>query len=153
MDINYNKNIILNSKTPTFVSGWIWIIFIFITLIILVGNIYEYDNYIFINGKIKQVEDKYYVDLFVKKNELIYIYSGNLIINKKTIEFKLDKISDEFTTYGNNEPYVEILISGNIDNKLLVENNLVQTKWLHGKTTIIKELAKILKKGITGWNN
>lgn len=145
--IDNNISYVLKHKTPKFIINWIIILIISFTTIFLISYKYEYykcDKYI---SYIKKVDDfKLYI--YLKEEDIESLNDATILIEKEEYEFFVDSISDDYYLV-NNDNYRLIGLNIYLEDKYLIENNVLNITLKKTKTTLLKEL----KKGFILWKN
>ncbi len=134
------------------IYSWIIILTIIVTSFLLIGNNYKYNKYMITEGIVINQDNNFYVKTYIKKDFINNIFDKLLIINNKHTHFKIINIGNEYLLDKQNL-YVEVILKINLNNNLLIQNNLINLKWLLGKTTFINEVIKNTQKGLIQWNN
>jgi hypothetical protein len=112
-----------------------------ITLVMLLGN-YNYEKYYIQDGYVIDQN----IDVYVKKDIISNIYNKPIRFLNKEINYKIMNISEDF--YENGSFYKKITLSLEIDPLYLKENNILRLNFSLGKTNIIREIYKNIKKGM-----
>jgi hypothetical protein len=107
----------------------------------LLGN-YNYEKYYIQDGYVIDQN----IDVYVKKDIISNIYNKPIRFLNKEINYKIMNISEDF--YENGSFYKKITLSLEIDPLYLKENNILRLNFSLGKTNIIREIYKNIKKGM-----
>ena len=135
----YSKLKLMNEK-PSKIITWINILLLSLILFIILSIFLKYNIYSTHIGYI-EITDNYNLKVIVDNTSLPIKKNYKLYIDNKQYNYKIIKI-DKLSGYS------EILISAKLDNKVLINNNIVTVRFKKNKTTIMNELIKKIKKGM-----
>jgi hypothetical protein len=125
-----------------FISRFVFMIILLIILVYIV--LFKIDLPLKYNTYIEIKNNQGY--LYIKKDLLDYIYNKRIMFNDKIINYKIVEISDDLI----NDKYVykQLLLTLDIDNKYLIDNNILSVEFVISDDKIIDNLINIIKKGI-----
>ncbi len=142
-DINvfvYSKLKLLNEK-PSRIISWITILSILSIILLIVSIIFKYHIYSNYIG---------YVD--IEKNHNIKIIIDDKIFPiKKNYKLYLDnkKYKYKIVSINKQKGYYELYIYCDLDKEMLINNNIITVRFEKESTTLLKELIKKLRKGMS----
>jgi len=147
IDIFYNSEIILKRKS---FKIQYYIIFMSISIIIisLFLCFYKYQPYMYLQATVVKEDNSYYLKTYILEEKITDINSTYAIINGKRKKYEVKNISEHFILDEKNNKYYEIIISSEIDSKLIIDNNIVDINIELSKTTFVKKIIEKIKKGI-----
>ena len=134
---------VINKKNNKIVKWWLLIVSFILIIVISISLFYEYKIFSTHQGIIKNINNNYYVTMYLKEPELKQFNQKKMYINNKEVSKKILEISDEYeiTELGN---FRLITIDTKVKNKDKINNNIIEIKLLEKKTTIMKEIKKIV---------
>ena len=138
--INNNVSYVLKKRTPNIIKRWLIFLIISFIIIFVVALKYQYYQICSYVGYIKKVEN-YQLYIYVKEDVVSSIKSSKLFIDKKEYSFDINKISAEYYLVDNSNYYL-IELNINLEDKYLIENNILNITLKNGKTTLFEELKK-----------
>ena len=137
---NYSKMKLINEK-PSKIISWITILCILSLVFILISILFKINKY---TNTIEYVEIKedYNLKIIIDKSLFPIKKNYKLYIEDNKYDYKIIKINKLDT-------YYELLVDCKLEKELLINNNILKIRFKTGKTTLIKELIKKIKKGMT----
>lgn len=147
IDILENNNTIWLQKIPHKIT--IWVVIIIMGLITLGFFIccYPYNNIKIYEGLVQKNDLGYYINILVLENDINNITDKKLLINNKDRKYQIANISDDYYLDNNNK-YREVTLKTTIDKKSIINNNILELKFIVGKTTIYQIFKERIKKGM-----
>lgn len=128
-------------KLPTMLFLWMMILTFIIISLVTINKLVTIKNYYLNEGIIK---DKSII-IYVSVKDLYKVVDNNVLyINNKKYNYKIQKISKEIIT-DNTNFYKEITLHVNLDYKLLIDNNIVQLKFVVNEMTIFEYIVNLIK--------
>ena len=136
-------NYIINKKETKVIKLWLLMVTFILIIIVSISLFYEYKIFSTYQGIVKNINDNYYLTIYLTDNELIKFNQKNMYINKKQVSKKIIDISDgyEITELGN---FRLITLDTEIKNKDKINNNIIEVQIYERKTTIMTEIIKIV---------
>jgi hypothetical protein len=153
MDSFYNSGFILKYQKDDFTMNWIVIIVVSIIVIFVVISNYTYNKCLTLDGIVIRAKEGYNINVYIKKDDIVNIFNKDLIVNKENINYTISNISNEYLIGQDKKIYKNIIIDGEIDKNIMIENNIIKLNWNIGKTTLMNEITNFIKKGLLEWNN
>lgn len=147
IDIFYNSEIILRRKSLK-IKHYIISMFILITILINFLIFYQYNSYLNLKAIIVVENDNYYLKTLIDESQINDINKNTLIISNKKYKYKVKNMSEDYILDENYNKYYEVLLNAKIDEKLIINNNIIDISIKQSKTTFAKELIKKIKKGM-----
>ena len=137
IDYNMNKTLRKNYIFLGIIS------LIIIVLIIFLKN-YNYKQYSKTFGTVHLIEDKFYVDVYVKTNELDnFLKEKNIMINNEYLFYGVVNISkDLIINEGQN--YNIVTIQTVLSKKDMIENNIVEISYMLEDIKLMKKIIKLI---------
>ena len=135
---------ILNNKTSKAVIIWLITLIISFVIFIIIAlnyNYYTYETYL---GYIKKIDDSFYPSFYVKEDEVGNLSDYQLLIDNEKLDFKILSISNQFYLI-DNYPFYEVVIETKLNDKYLIENNIINLVFETGQTTLYKKIRKEIK--------
>lgn len=145
IDTIYESKEILMRKTPLKIVSWITILIVLLISFIIISFI-PYNKYLNYYGYISK-EDKYYLNVYVEQKYIENIQDYKLIIDHKKRKFKIINIDNQLY-YEKNKPYYLVTIYADLEENLLIQNNVINVIFNVRKTTLQKEIFKVIKEVI-----
>lgn len=137
---NYSKMKLINEK-PSKIISWITILCILSLVFILISILFKINKYTNTIGYVEIKED-YNLKIIIDKSLFPIKKNYKLYIEDNKYDYKIIKINKLDT-------YYELLVDCKLEKELLINNNILKIRFKTGKTTLIKELIKKIKKGMT----
>lgn len=128
---------------------YIWLAFIIIGLVslILIAFLFSYDETKIFVGIIHQDNGNYHVSILVPETDVNNIINKKLIIDNKEEKYSITNISDDYYI-DNNITYREVKIDTTINEKDIINNNIIELKFIVDQTTLYQQLKERIKKGM-----
>lgn len=142
--IDNNVAYVLKQKTPNIIKKWLislLILLIIIVVIFIKYNYYKSDDYI---GQIKV--DKLYI--YIEYDKINLLNNSKILINNTEYSFSIHSISEEYYLIDNKKCYL-VGLNISLEEKYIIENNILNVTLKYYKTTVLKEI----KKGLIKWKN
>ena len=136
-----NFSYILNNKTSKVIIVWIITLIISFVIFLIIALNYKYYTYKTYLGYIKKIDDSFYPSFYVKADEVGNLSKYKLQIDNQSVDFKILSISNKFYLI-NNYPFYEVVIKTKLDDKYLIENNIINLVFETSQTTLFKEIRK-----------
>lgn len=136
-------NYIINKKETKIIKLWLLIVSFMLIVIVSISLFYEYKIFSIYQGIIKNINDNYYLTIYLTDNELVKFNQKKIYINKKQVSKKIIDISEDYeiTELGK---FRLITLDTEIKNKDKINNNIIEVQIYERKTTIMKEIIKIV---------
>lgn len=128
-------------KLPTMLFLWMMILTFIIISLVTINKLVTIKNYYLNEGIIKDKSVIIYVSV---KDLYKVVNNSTLYINNRKYNYKIQKISEEIIT-NNNNFYKEITLYVNLDYKLLIDNNIVELKFIVNEMTIFEYIVNLIK--------
>lgn len=135
----YSKLKLINDR-PTKVVSWITILIITFILFLIISIFLKFHIFSRHIGYI-ELNNNYNLKIIVDDKSFPIKSNYKLYIDNKKYEYKILSVEKQIG-------YYEILVSCNLDDDLLINNNIVTITFQKEETTLIKEIIKKLKKGL-----
>lgn len=143
----FENRYFINKRNCNIVTTWLMILIILLLIFLNIFFNYKYKNYDEYLGCIKNI-DGFKLVVYVKEDELSKISGYDLLIDGFKYDFEIGSISEDYYIVDTQECY-EIILNVSLNEKLLIENNLINLVFEKDTTTLYSEL----KKGIKQWIN
>jgi|GEM_PF-3343132 len=141
-DIYFHPGIVLDRKTPSNIYSWITILIVSSISILLITLIISHDKHISYDAIINEGLIELYVD-----NEFFNTDTNTIKILDKNFEYKT--VTIEPFIHRENKPQVwKVIISADIPDDWIIDNNHIRAYFNQGRTTLFKEIIKTIKKGL-----
>lgn len=147
IDMFYNCEIILQRKSFKIQIYTITLIVLFIIFLSILC-FYKYQPYYNLKATILTEGSNYYLKTLILEGDINNINNNHLIINGQTSKYQVESISTEYLLDENYNKYYEVLLKTKIDNKLIINNNIVDINIKLPKTTLLKQISEKIKKGM-----
>lgn len=136
-------NYIINKKETKIIKLWLLIVSFILIVIVSISLFYEYKIFSTYQGIIKNINDNYYLTMYLTDDDLIKFNQKKMYINKKQVSKKIIDISEDYeiTELGK---FRLIILDTEIKNKDKINNNIIEVQIYERKTTIMKEIIKIV---------
>lgn len=136
-------NYIINKKETKIIKLWLLIVSFMLIVIVSISLFYEYKIFSTYQGIIKNINDNYYLTMYLTDDDLIKFNQKKMYINKKQVSKKIIDISEDYeiTELGK---FRLIILDTEIKNKDKINNNIIEVQIYERKTTIMKEIKKIV---------
>ena len=141
IDAYMNSSIILMRKTPNKIFSWITVLSLTLMLIIIFMFTFKYKAYLKYESHIKDGNIEFFVDkqFFEKKQ------NNKVLIKNKNYDYDIISITEFSYEYGKNNLW-KIIISADLPDNMLVENNYFQIKFLESEGTIAKRIITKIRR-------
>lgn len=138
--IDNNISYVLKKKTSNIIKIWILFLLIGAVITFLIALNYNYyKSYKYI-GYVKKVED-FRLCVYVKENKVSSFNDSKLFIENNEYSYDVVSISEDYYLVdGDNYYLLELKVS--LDDKYLINNNILNIVIKAEKTTLLKELKK-----------
>lgn len=147
IDIIENKYF-LNKNNNNVVTIWIMLLIVFFLIFLNICFNYKYKKYAEYLGYIKNIDSSFKVVLYVLENEVSEVSKYSLLVDDVKYDFFINSISDKYYII-ENKNYYEVVLNVELDEKLLIENNIVKVVFEKYDTTLYKQFKKGLKKWLS----
>lgn len=144
----YSNKYFLNNRKCNIVTVWIMLLIMFFLIFLNIAINYEYKSCEKYLGYIKKIDDSFNLVIYVLEEDLSEIYKYSLLVNSLSYDFSIYSISNEYYII-ENKNYYEVVLKVKLDEKLLIENNIVNVVFEKDTTTLYKEFKKGLKKWLS----
>ena len=136
-------NCIINKKETKIIKLWLLMVTFILIVIVSISLFYEYKIFSTYQGIIKNINDNYYLTMYLTDDDLIKFNQKKMYINKKQVSKKIIDISEDYeiTELGK---FRLIILDTEIKNKDKINNNIIEVQIYERKTTIMKEIKKIV---------
>lgn len=136
-------NCIINKKETKIIKLWLLMVTFILIVIVSISLFYEYKIFSTYQGIIKKINDNYYLTMYLTDDDLIKFNQKKMYINKKQVSKKIIDISEDYeiTELGK---FRLIILDTEIKNKDKINNNIIEVQIYERKTTIMKEIIKIV---------
>lgn len=148
IDIFNNSAIILKRKRPSYIFVYVLIMMVCICIFISLSVLYNYHRYLNYLGRVVINDDEYVIKILIKEDEIPFLKGHTLTINNQEEKYEIINISDEYRVDEKYRKYYEVTIKSKIDDKLIINNNIINLYIKLPKTTLFKEVKKKIKKGL-----
>ncbi|MDD2434869.1 MAG: hypothetical protein PHO63_01290 [Bacilli bacterium] len=148
IDVFNNSAIILKRKRPSYLVAYMVILIIFISSLVLISLFYNYHRYLHYSGRLVIIDSKYYLEMFIKEDDIPFLNNHILMIDQKEVEYQIIKISDIYNIDEKYQKYYEVNIQTKLNGKQIINNNIINLSFKLPPTTLFKELKKTIKKGL-----
>lgn len=138
--LDNNVSYILKEKTPKIIRIWLIILIVNILIIFFILLKYEYNKVNSYIGYIKKTED-YRLYVYVKANNVSSLNTSKLLIDNKEYYFEITNISFDYYLVDNDNYYL-IELNLILEDKYLINNNIIDVIIKGEKTTLLKEWKK-----------
>lgn len=128
-------------KIPSILLIWMMILTFIIISLIIINQVVTIKNYYLTEGIIQDKSISIYV--LVKDLDKV-VDNNNLYINNKKYSYKVKEINKEIITSDTNF-YKEVILSVNLDYKLLIDNNIIELKFIVKEMTIFEYIIDLIK--------
>lgn len=135
---------LLNRKTSKVIVAWLIILFVFIITVLIIVFNYKYHTYQTYLGYIKNIGNSLKPTFYVPVNEVGNIIDYKLLVDDEMMEFKILSISSDYYLI-DNQPFYEVVIETKLDDKYLIENNIINLIFEKHSTTLFQEIRKDFK--------
>lgn len=145
-DINIfdNSEIVMERKVPNKIVSWITILFSLLIMAVIVMCFYSYNRHLNYLGIIKK-EDNIFIKVYVNKSDISRLENQELLVNNTKTNYEIDNVSNTQINTNQGESQYEVTIKL-LDSKFK-DNEVVDLNFKLNKTTFLKELIYLLKKG------
>ena len=147
MDV-FNNKYLLNNKKCNIVLIWIMLLIIFFLIFLNIAINYRYKSYEESIGYVKKIDDSFNLVVYVLEEKVSEFYNYGLLVNSSEYDFSINSISDGYYII-EDKKYYEVVLNVELDERLLVENNIVNVIFEKNFTTLYKEFKKGLKKWLS----
>ena len=136
-------NYIINKKETKIIKLWLLMVTFILIVIVSISLFYEYKIFSTYQGIIKNINDNYYLTMYLTDDDLIKFNQKKMYINKKQVSKKIIDIREDYeiTELGK---FRLIILDTEIKNKDKINNNIIEVQIYERKTTIMKEIKKIV---------
>lgn len=136
-------NCIINKKETKIIKLWLLMVTFILIVIVSISLFYEYKIFSTYQGIIKNINDNYYLTMYLTDDDLIKFNQKKMYINKKQVSKKIIDISEDYeiTELGK---FRLIILDTEIKNKDKINNNIIEVQIYERKTTVMKEIIKIV---------
>lgn len=148
IDVFSNIHTIIKRKINPYITIYIAIMIILLSIFIIFSIKYEYINKYKLKGQIIIEDNKYFIRTYIEEEKIEVIYN-ELIFNNKKIKFKIKSLGNEYLIDNNSKKYYEVNLLFELDSKYLINNNIIDMYFIEEKTTLYKKLKNKIKKGIS----
>ncbi len=135
---------ILNSRTSKSIIVWIMTLIISFIIFIIIAFNYKYYTFKTYLGYIKNIDNSFYLSFYVKEDEVGDLSNYKLLIDNEKVDFKILSISNQFYLI-DNYPFYEVVIETKLNDKYLIENNIINLVFETSQTTLYQEIRKEFK--------
>lgn len=129
-------------KIPNLILIWTVFLVFIITFVLIINNSFKITNYYLVKGIVKDNKLNLVVSLDRKdsiiKNNYIYI-------DENKYKYKVESISD--IVQENNNFYQQIILDIDVKDDNLIENNVIESKFIVSKKTILEYIYNLIKGG------
>ncbi|MBQ7136802.1 MAG: hypothetical protein IJO43_02345 [Bacilli bacterium] len=129
-------------KIPNLILIWTVFLVFIITFILIINKSFKITNYYLVKGIVKDNKLNLVVSLDRKdsiiKNNYIYI-------DENKYKYKVESISD--IVQENNNFYQQIILDIDVKDANLIENNVIESKFIVSKKTILEYIYNLIKGG------
>lgn len=144
----FNNKYLLNNKKCNIVLIWIMLLIIFFLIFLNIAINYRYKSYEESIGYVKKIDDSFNLVVYVLEEKVSEFYNYGLLVNSSEYDFSINSISDGYYII-EDKKYYEVVLNVELDERLLVENNIVNVIFEKNFTTLYKEFKKGLKKWLS----
>ena len=122
--------IIMNKKIGLIVYTYIMIIIVITLSLIIFLTMFHYKTYYKIRGVVEEIENKYYIRIYVPLDATTYIVDNNKVrINKKNYSYTIGTIEEEYLIDNFNN-YQIILIELKLPSNYQINNLSLELQFL-----------------------
>ena len=147
IDIFYNSEIILR-RSSFEIRFYIVSMFILLTVLLTFMSFFQYNPYITLKATVIKDDESYYLKTLVIEKQINDINQNSLIINNKKHKYKIKNISNQYILDEKYNKYYEVLIGVEIEERLIINNNIIDINIELDKTNYLKQIIKKIKKGM-----
>lgn len=141
-----NFSYILNKKTSKSIIIWILFLIIGSLIFLIIAFNYKFNLYENYNGYIKKNDDSYYTIIYLEESKINEVLKYDLLVDKVKYEYEILDISEDYYLVLE-KPYYQVTLKIDLNDKLLIDNNIINIVFEKPKTTIFQEI----KKGLEIW--
>ena len=128
-------------KIPNILFLWMMILTFIIISLVIINQTVTIKNYY---SKEALIKDKN-VSIYVLLKDLDKVVDNNyLYVKNKKYSYKIKEIGNEIIT-DNTSFYKEVILSVNIDNRVLIDNNIIEVGFIVKEMTIFEYIIDLIK--------
>ena len=128
-------------KIPNILFLWMMILTFIIISLVIINQTVTIKNYY---SKEALIKDKS-VSIYVLLKDLDKVVDNNyLCVKNKKYSYKIKEIGNEIIT-DNTSFYKEVILSVNIDNRVLIDNNIIEVGFIVKEMTIFEYIIDLIK--------
>lgn len=127
-------------KIPNLILIWTVFLVFIITFILIINNSFKITNYYLVKGIVKDNKLNFIVSLDMKDS---IIKNNYIFIGESKYKYKVDSIGD--VVQENNEFYQQVVLDIDVKNANLIENNIIESKFIVSKKTILEYIYNLIK--------
>lgn len=139
-----NFSYILNKKTSKSIIIWILFLIIGSLIFLIIAFNYKFNLYENYNGYIKKNDDSYYTIIYLEESKINEVLKYDLLVDKVKYEYEILDISEDYYLVLE-KPYYQVTLKIDLNDKLLIDNNIINIVFEKPKTTIFQEIKKGLE--------
>lgn len=147
---NKHKLIYLGNYFKMYI--WITTIIIIFSLLLIISISYKYDKIYQTVGSVEVVDNKFYLKVFIEEKYMEKITEGKIEIKSKINDYKIFSIDQEYYVDEDLNRQYLLLLEIDLDKELLINNMVLEVKFVFNKTTLANEFLAKIRKGMRVWN-
>ncbi len=144
--LDNNKTVWLQ-KIPHKIIIWLIIVITSLFILGLLIYFYPYNKIKIYEGLVQKDNQDYYINILVLERDVNNITNKTLLIDNKKKDYKVINISSDYYL-DNNQRYREVTLKTIINKYSIINNNILELKFIIGKTTIYQLFKERIRKGM-----
>ena len=146
IDIFNNTEIIMTRKMPSKIVSWITVLIIGLVIFLFISIFYKYNDYIYLDAKVLEDNEKFYLQTYLNDDYIKKISKATLIVDGIEQVFIISKITPSYYNDSNSNNIYEVLLEAPVNQKLNINNNIVELRFKLSQTTLINKFMTNIKK-------
>lgn len=144
IDIYNNSAAILSRQTPRKIISWITVLILSLITFIIFSHFYSYNKYI--NYEAQYHLDSNYIEILIDEQYFPISKDSQIYIENKLYDYEIINISAPYIVNG--KKYWSLNIKCDLDEKYIIDGNILKIRFIKIRTTLEKEIMKKIKKGM-----
>ena len=128
-------------KIPHILLIWFSLLVFIITITLIINGFLKFTDYYKLDGIVKNNK----LIITVPYNQVDYITNNHFVyIKNKKYKYQMENIKEEIINVGN-EFYQEIMLKIDLKDRVLVDNNIIEIKFIIKEMTIFEYICNLFK--------